>query len=118
MVIEVDATHLRLRLSPIERLLAGRRRSELVVPLERIEGVSTRRPDRQRKRLRWPGTHIPSLIKAGTYVSAAGREFWYVTRDRDYLVVSIAGRDERYCRLVLTLDGARDIALALTERIR
>ncbi len=123
MMIQIEGDRLRLRLSPVERLLSGRIDSELSVPLDRIVGVSTGRPEPQRKILRLPGTRIPSLIKAGTYFVSGSKEFWYVTRDRDYLVILTAAENtlsggDRFSRIVVTIKDSREIALAITERLK
>ena len=35
------------------------------------------------KEIKAPGTSIPGLIKAGTFYSNRGKEFWYVTKGKD-----------------------------------
>ncbi|MEO1445206.1 MAG: hypothetical protein AAFV46_03030, partial [Cyanobacteria bacterium J06635_11] len=38
------------------------------------------RPETTWNELRAPGTALPGFIKAGTYYTQRGREFWYVLR--------------------------------------
>lgn len=60
--------------------------------------------------LRAPGTHIPGLVRYGSYGREPHREFWAVYRQREVLVVAI--RDWAYSRLVLaTRDPLADAAL-------
>jgi hypothetical protein len=49
-----------------------------------------------------PGTFLPGAIKAGTYYTPRGREFWYVTKDKDYLVLEL--QDEPFKKIILTLE--------------
>lgn len=49
-----------------------------------------------------PGTYFPGLIKAGTYYTRNGKEFWYVIRGKNYLTIEL--ENESYKRIVLGLD--------------
>ena len=53
---------------------------------------------------RIPGTFVPWVIKAGSYWSRSGWEFWYVTRWSNY-VYKIELRGMRYKSLVLGVDS-------------
>jgi hypothetical protein len=53
--------------------------------------------------LRAPGTHIPGLIRYGSYGTAPLREFWAVYRQKRVLVMTV--RDWDYARVIL---GIRD----------
>jgi hypothetical protein len=50
--------------------------------------------------LRAPGTHIPGLIRYGSYGREPNREFWAVLRQREVIVIGIT--DWAYSRLILT----------------
>ncbi|MGB7059068.1 MAG: hypothetical protein WBD58_15290 [Geitlerinemataceae cyanobacterium] len=71
-------------------------------PLEHIQRVTTEEPSSSWREIRAPGTFIPRVIKAGTYYTSLGKEFWYVTRDRDYLAISL--KNESFDKIVLTVD--------------
>ncbi len=48
-----------------------------------------------------PGTYIPGLIRAGSYLTPRGWEFWYVIRKRpEYVTIELKGG--RYQRLILS----------------
>lgn len=49
--------------------------------------------------LRAPGTHIPGLIRYGSYGRSPHREFWAVLRQSRVLVITVDGWD--YTRVVL-----------------
>ncbi len=102
LAIDKDQGTLTIELSVPERLLAVRLKRDITIPLRSIVAVSTERPESSALDLRLPGTAVPGLIKAGTYYSRRGREFWYATRKTTYLVLEL--KDERFRRIVLTVD--------------
>lgn len=59
--------------------------------------------------IRMPGTSIPGVIKAGTYLTANdNREFWF-TRDRNLdEIITIELKDHEYDRIVLQSDQNKD----------
>ncbi len=82
-------------------------KSTLEIPADRITSVEVmvRKavPPTPGTWLRHPGTHIPGLIRYGSYGTEPNREFWAVYRQKDVLVVTVDGWS--YSRLVL---GTRD----------
>ncbi len=60
--------------------------------------------------LRAPGTHIPGLVRYGSYGRVPNREFWAVYRQQEVLVVGVT--DWAYRRVVIaTRDPHADAAL-------
>jgi hypothetical protein len=57
-----------------------------------------------------PGTNIPGIIKAGTYFTNRGKEFWYITRGREILRIELKGLF--YNRIIL---GVKDSSLWITR---
>lgn len=55
--------------------------------------------------LRIPGTHIPGLIAAGTFVKDGDRQFVYTRRRLQTIVIELAGND--WARLVVGVPDAR-----------
>lgn len=92
-------------LTGFDRLFALK--SRLLVPTRSITSVEvmprTAVPPTPGTWLRHPGTHIPGLIRYGSYGTEPNREFWAVYRQTDVLVVMVLGWS--YSRLVL---GTRD----------
>ena len=72
------------------------------IPLAHIERVTDEEPLSNWAELRAPGTFLPGVIKAGTYYTKQGKEFWYVTNDKNYLTLEL--KDEPYKRIIFTLD--------------
>lgn len=60
---------------------------------------------------RMPGTHLPFVIAAGTFLKGGDRQFVYTRRKRNAIVIELAGND--WTRLVI---GVAD-AHAETARI-
>jgi len=102
MNLNIVDQKLRIELEWYEQLWAFTLDKVWQIPLNHITSVSTDEPPSSWTEIRAPGTALPGVIKAGTYYSSRGKEFWYVTRDRDYLVLGL--RDEAYQKIVLTLD--------------
>lgn len=50
--------------------------------------------------MRFPGTFFPYLIKAGSYFTGRGREFWYRTKWKNHCVV-IEMSEGGYVRLII-----------------
>lgn len=94
------STHLSIHLDGYERLWAFHLGSSIEVPLGDIIEVSTDLPPSTWRELRAPGTFLPGVIKAGTYYTERGREFWYVTQPS---VLIIDMREGYYKRIVISL---------------
>jgi len=95
---------LRIRLNWCERIIAISLNSEITIPLSHITNVSigNEAPNISGYTLRAPGTHIPYFIKAGTFYTSVGCEFWYITQNtRNYLVLTLQNED--FVRIVLTV---------------
>jgi hypothetical protein len=102
MQLSLTDEQLIIHLDWYERLLAFHAGAMIEVPVAAITHVGIERPAFTWRTIRAPGTALPGVIAAGTFYTPTGREFWYITRDRDYLVLDTPG--EYYKRLVLTLD--------------
>lgn len=104
----LDGEALRLQLGASEKVLAFRLRP-LVFRREQVLRAYRELPSSSWRELRAPGTQLPGIIKAGTYYTARGKEFWYVRfrESRHALCVELDGVS--FKRLVLTL--ANDAAL-------
>jgi hypothetical protein len=84
-----------------EQIWAVRLDRVMEIPIAHIRSMTTTEPQSSWAELRAPGTFLPGVIKAGTYYTKQGKEFWYVTDDRNYLTLEL--EDEPYRRLVLTI---------------
>ncbi len=93
---------LRIDLDWYEQLWAFTWDKTFEIPLTHIENATTNEPPSSWTEIRAPGTFLPGVIKAGTYYTPRGKEFWYVTKDRDYLVLELC--DESFKKMIFTLD--------------
>lgn len=100
--LSIIGNKLQIELEWYEQLWAFTMNKTLEIPLDRIERVTTEEPQSNWAEIRAPGTFLPGVIKAGTYYTSRGKEFWYVTKDKDYLTLEL--KDEPYKRIILTLD--------------
>ena len=102
MELSIKHDRLRIDLNPWERVLAFFFNQTLEVPLNHIRQATVSKPKNDWKEVRLPGTFLPGVIKAGTYYTSRGREFWVVTRDEDCLTLEL--EDEFYKKIVLTIE--------------
>ncbi|AFY49633.1 hypothetical protein Nos7524_3859 [Nostoc sp. PCC 7524] len=86
-----------------EQLLTFNFNETFVIPINHIAAVTITEPASSWAEIRCPGTGIPGIIKAGTFYSNRGKEFWYVTQDKNYLTLEL--RDEPFQRIILTIDN-------------
>src|SRR4051812_1355922 len=71
--------------------------SRLEIPLEHV--IDVRLADDQSEGVRAPGTHIPGVITAGTFVQEGSSVFWDVHDPTKAIALDL--RDERYSKLVI-----------------
>lgn len=106
MEIRVVGDRLQIELEWYEQLWAFTLNKTFEIPLSHIVGVTSAEPQSNWAEIRAPGTFLPGIIKAGTYYTSRGKEFWYVTKERDYLTLEL--QDEDYKRMIFTIDNSED----------
>jgi hypothetical protein len=114
MKLDIDKDVLHIRLNPLEVVLS--QHGSLHIPLDRITGASADKPASEWGQLRAPGTHIPFLLKAGTYHGGQSKEFWYTTIGMPYLVIDLTAWD--YNRIVLTMSDNKSWTERINEKIK
>jgi hypothetical protein len=102
MHLSLNQNKLTIDLDWYEQLFAFTLNKRLEVALDHIVRVSTEKPQSNWKEIRAPGTFLPGVIKAGTYYTGHGQEFWYVTASHQYLILEL--QNEPYKRMIFTLD--------------
>lgn len=102
MKLDIVNDDLRIEWEWYEMLWAFHFENPMNVPLGAIMDISTDKPSSDWRELRIPGTYLPGVIKAGTYYTPQGRDFWYVVGDRNYLTLMLQNYD--YQRLILTFE--------------
>ncbi len=91
-----------IRLSFWERVWSFHR--SFAIPRDHVGAVRAGAPKTSWREIRAPGTFVPWVIKAGTYYTPRGKEFWYVTRKSRPVTIELS--DEKYRRLVLGVADA------------
>ncbi|MEM6402291.1 MAG: hypothetical protein AAF757_19035 [Cyanobacteria bacterium P01_D01_bin.116] len=103
MNLNIAEQSLQIKFTVKEQFLAVRFNKFWEIPLSHIQQVTTTAPQTTWKELRSPGTFIPGLVKAGTYYTGRGKEFWLVNKRKDnYLTIEL--QDENYKRIILTVE--------------
>lgn len=105
MQLSITGNQLSIDLEWYEQLWAFTLNKTISIPLAHIETVTGIEPQSNWAEIRAPGTFLPGIIKAGTYYTRRGKEFWYVTKDKDYLTLELI--EEPYNRIILTLDNSQ-----------
>ncbi|NET03041.1 MAG: hypothetical protein F6K62_23060 [Sphaerospermopsis sp. SIO1G2] len=102
MKLTILEPNLQIEFTLKEQLLAARIHKLWLIPLSHILKVSTDVPGKSKRDIRAPGSFIPGVIKAGTYYTERGKEFWYVAgKNNSSQVLHIELADESYQRIVL-----------------
>jgi len=112
MEIFSDQNNLYINFTIIEKILGIHWSFQIL--LRDISGIHCDVPQQTWKELRLPGTFIPGMIKAGTYLTERGWEFWYVTRKKHHVTIDL--RRGFYKRMVLSADD-KDTIEKIKERI-
>lgn len=103
--LEVTDTELIVRLGKWERLMALS--SDVRVPLSQVRGATEDRNfgGASGFGLGWrvPGTHVPFVVAAGTFIKKGDRQFVFTRRLLKTIVIELAGN--QWTRLVV---GVRD----------
>lgn len=120
MQIKIDNQNFCIELNFWEKLWALKFSHPWQIPLSHIARVTTTAPannwkEFNLKEVKLPGTFVPGVIKAGTYYSDRGREFWYVTDDKNYLTLEL--KDEFYQRVILTVEHNQILAEKLRTSV-
>ncbi|RJR15045.1 hypothetical protein C4579_03185 [Candidatus Microgenomates bacterium] len=82
MHAEISNQTLHLRLTGWEKLFSLH--GDFHIPVNNIANVHAAPLVWTIWELRLPGTFLPGVIKAGTYYTTRGKEYWFVTRWRKY----------------------------------
>jgi hypothetical protein len=101
MKLNLESDNLIIDLEWYEQFWAVTLNRQIQIPLSHIERVSTTEPSSNWSDLRAPGSFLPGIIKAGTYYTNQGKEFWYAVTDKNYLTLEL--HDEPYRRLIITI---------------
>ena len=84
------------------------------IPLEQVVKAKYTKVPRGFWQLRLPGTHLPSVFKAGTYYTQGNKEFWYIHGwKKEYLYLELEGHS--YEVIVLDIENGNTLAADLNN---
>jgi hypothetical protein len=101
MKLEIINNKLQIEFNTAEKILAIHNSME--VPICNIIQATGMLLEPTWASIKMPGTNLPGIIKAGTYYTNRGKEFWYLTRGSEVLRLELKG--ESYDRIIL---GVKD----------
>jgi hypothetical protein len=82
-------------------------KSQITVPQSNIVSVQqVEGPLSIFKGLRMPGTHLPSIIAAGTYFKDGRKSFWDVVNSKNCIVVEL--KDSNYNQLIIEVENPEE----------
>jgi hypothetical protein len=92
-------------------------KSHLEIPLAHVTGV---RADSENIRDWWhgiklPGTNLPGVIKAGTFVQNGQRVFWDIQHPDNGIVIELT--DDRYKELIIEVANPDEVVVQIQAAI-
>ena len=88
-------------------------KSQLVIPKEHIIAAYKNKKSLNWLGLRMPGTQIPGLITAGTFLADEGDIFCDVVNQDNAIMIEL--KDERYTKLIIEVENSEDALALLTK---
>lgn len=101
MKIILTKDYLKINFSTAKKILSMK--GSFTIPLKHIQSITTELPKPTWEEIKAPGTMIPGLIKAGTYYTEKGKQFWFVTKGKGILNIKL--KNESYQRIILGIDN-------------
>jgi hypothetical protein len=115
MKLRFVASCLRIELEWYEQIFAITTNSTITIPLSHITNITNEFPNIQGHAIRAPGTHIPFVLKAGTFYTCLGKEFWYINQNiQNYLVLTL--QDEEFAKIVVTIEDSQEWFQRIREK--
>jgi hypothetical protein len=117
--VEIQDDRLIAHIQGVDKVLALK--SELTIPLAHVKGASVSPPDVRRRwgsllRAHAPGTDLPYVVMAGTFVFLDGEHAFWDVHDPDRTVV-IELDHERFAKLVLEVADPQATAAAINAAL-
>jgi len=100
MQVFSDDSNMYIKFSALEKILSVH--GSFTIPLDTVSEISYERPVQSLREIKMPGTFFPGVIKAGTYLTNRGREFWYTTRNKPFVIIELKGGF--YKRIILSVN--------------
>lgn len=101
MNIIIDTEDIRIELSKLEKLLSLH--DSFKIQISQIIGIYNTLLPYTWKEIRAPGTEIPGLIKAGTFYTFRGTEFWMLRKKDNPVRIEL--KNNKFKRLIVGIDN-------------
>jgi len=112
--LELTSRELIVHLTAWESIWSLRR--SFRVPLAHVRGATEDSGfDGRARGLRIPGTHVPGLIAAGTFIKEGDKQFVYTVRKLQTIVIELA--ENNWARLVISVPDARAEAARINAAV-
>lgn len=117
--VEVQADRLVAHVEGLDQVLALK--SELTIPLAHVKGAAVSPPEVRRRwrnplRMHVPGTDMPYVVMAGSFLFLDGEHAFWDVHDPDRTVV-IELDHERFANLVLEVEDPQATAAAINAAV-
>jgi hypothetical protein len=117
--VEIEGDHLVARIQGLDQVFALR--SELSIPLAHVKGAAVSPPEVRRRwrnpvRAHVPGTDMPYVVMAGSFLFLDGEHAFWDVHDPDRTVV-IELDHERFAKLVLDVEDPQATAAAINAAV-
>ncbi|HEX9096224.1 MAG TPA: hypothetical protein VF990_08995 [Candidatus Dormibacteraeota bacterium] len=117
--VEIQDDQLVARVQGLDQVLALR--SELSIPLAHVKGAAVSPPEVRRRwgnplRAHVPGTDVPYVVMAGSFLFLDGEHAFWDVHDPDRTVI-IELDHERFAKLVLEVSDPESTAAAINAAV-
>ncbi len=117
--IELTKNDLIVRMQGIDKILAIK--NQVQVPLKHIVGVwmgiDEETQAEFKHSIRLPGSYMPGIVIAGTFVVKGKKMFWNVHHDKNK-VITIKVADDKYIKLVLQVEDPAASVAAIQQALQ
>ncbi len=113
--IEIAGDTLTVHMHGLDRILAVK--SSVSVPLEHVSGAEIAGDEARRvyHGLRMPGTSLPGVVTAGSFLRQGEWSFWDVHDPQKAITIHL--HDEHYAKLVVGVDDPEAAVAQLTAAV-
>ena len=113
MKISLHNDHLKISLSMIEKIGAGR--GSLIIHYDNIVPVFSESTSNLLG-FKIIGTNIPQILEIGTYLVGTQKQFWYVKRRKnDYLILVL--KSNFYSRIILEIENSKELIQQINDKL-
>jgi hypothetical protein len=89
-------------------------KSEIKIPISNVlKAYQDADIIKGKKGFRFPGTSIPSIINAGTYLNNGETNFWDVSNADNAIVIDL--KDEDYHQLIIEVENPQEAIILLNK---